>query len=304
MNTQKASESVGKALPTDATVFKFPAGMRAILLGVALLCVALIASTVVMQLTKPERGSLLLVLLSAAVCGPGTALCIRSFSRFRDSVAVSSEGIWYLARSGKSIFIAWADVAEVKADDTMQRLILRSADGTRAIRAEYQLENFAALRDFVLAHAKELVHLNPSGISVFHRTWINKIVLTVFGVPLLLIAMQCYRQGVTDGFMATFLLGAYAVILIAFDPSSVRVGNEGVVIRYPLWKRTVPFEAITKIALKDESSRGNVWAAVVIETRQKRRISLFRFREGSIALNEALQSGWRACQANQVSDRA
>jgi len=40
--------------------------------------------------------------------------------------------------------------------------------------------------------------------------------------------------------------------------------------------------------------KGNVWAAVIINRQNGKPIKLFRFREGSIALRDALQSAWKA----------
>jgi len=40
--------------------------------------------------------------------------------------------------------------------------------------------------------------------------------------------------------------------------------------------------------------RGNVWVAVLIERRQGKPVRLFRFREGSVALHDALQSAYQS----------
>ena len=56
---------------------------------------------------------------------------LRSFGRLRDSVQANSDGIWYLPRKGEPIFIAWSNVASVKANDTRQRLVLCNATSGR-----------------------------------------------------------------------------------------------------------------------------------------------------------------------------
>jgi hypothetical protein len=77
-----------------------------------------------------------------------------------------------------------------------------------------------------------------------------------------------------------------------------------VVIAYPGWRRTIDLHSITGISLKDiPDSKGNVWAAVIINRQNGKPIKLFRFREGSIALRDALQSAWHAAggSANATS---
>ncbi|MGD0832575.1 MAG: hypothetical protein ABR907_16705 [Terracidiphilus sp.] len=286
--------------PTDALVFKFPASLRIAMLGCAVVCLGFFACVVVMQLVKPERGSLILSLLSFILCGIGLAYSLKVVCYSADRVAVSSEGIWYLPKNRTSSFIAWSDVSVVKANDTMQRLIVTDASARRTIRAEYQLENFAALREFISSHTDELSRQATPVTRVFHRTWINKIVLTVFGLPFLILFVQCYREGVADGFYFGLALWAGTVILIALDPVTLTIDPESIQISYPLWSRSISFDSIIGIVLKDVSSRGNVWTAVVIERQQKRRVQLFRFREGSIVLKDALESAWRISQASRV----
>ena len=292
-----------KTPPAGASIFGFSGSLRLMMLGVTVICIGFIAFMVVMQLTRPERGSMVVVLLSFVMCGTGAIYCSRVARRSRDRIAVNSEGIWYLARNGPTSFIAWSNVATVKADDTMQRLILADGSGTTIIRAEYQLENFAALREFILSHTDALAHQAPLGTRVFHRSWINKIIFTVFGLPFLILSAQCYREGVAGGFYFTLAVGVYGILLIVFDPVSLKIDADGIVIKYPLWKRSISFDSVTGIALQYVSGRGsvgNVWAAVVIERRQKRNIKLFRFHPGSIALKDALESAWRSSQTTGV----
>jgi hypothetical protein len=286
-----------KAPPADASIFGFPASLRILMVGALVIFVGFIAFAVLMQLTRPARGSLVVVLLSFVVLGTGAFFCLRILRSSRNRIAVNSEGIWYLARNEPSSFMTWSNVSAVKADDTRQRLILTDASSTIVIRAEYQLENFGTLREFILSHTNEIARQAPLGTRAFHRTWINKIISTLLGLPFLAVSVQCYREGVGNGFYVTLAIGMYAQFLIVLDPVSLTVGTEGIVIRYPLWRRSIPFDSITGIALQDFNSRGNVWTAVVIERGRKSRIKLFRFREGSVALHDALQSAWRTRQA-------
>jgi hypothetical protein len=286
--------------PSNALMFEYSISLRILMLGCAIVCGAFISAVVVMQLTQPGRGSLLLVILVFALFGTGGIYSLQMARRFRDRIAVNSEGIWCLGKEGPSSFIAWPEVAAVKANDTMQRLTVTDASETRNIRVEYQLSKFASLREFILSHASADALQAYSALRLFHRSWINKVILTILALPYLLIVAFDYRGGSAGPQCCLLALGACPLVIAAFDPVNLTIDSGGFVIRYPLWKRFIPFDSISGITLKDVRSRGNVWPAVVIERPGKRRIRLFRFREGSIALRDSLQSAWYGDQASQV----
>lgn len=290
-------------LPTDALIFKFPPSLVWLMLGSSIVALVLMALILFLPLTDPRHGSPVVALVGVAKFGSMAALCLRSFRRFRDSVAANSAGIWYLPRKGQSTYIAWCEIASVIANDTQQRMVLSDQAGTRSIRLEYQLTDFGRLREFVIGHTPSTTRTPVTTANAFHRTWINKGILLGGTAVLLLCAFASGRQG--QLMPSLFLIGfaAFSVISITLDPTSVVIMKEGIAIKYPGWQRNIPFSAITRIAVTDVYSRGNVWAAVVVERRQGRPIKLFRFREGSIALDDALRSAWQAAGADPESVR-
>jgi hypothetical protein len=82
------------------------------------------------------------------------------------------------------------------------------------------------------------------------------------------------------------------LILIVRDPVSVEIGRASVTIRYPGWRKRIPFSDVAAITLGDEpDARGNVWAAVTVSRRGRQKpVRFYRFREGSLALADALQA--------------
>ena len=76
------------------------------------------ASALAWRLTDPAHASLVVVLPCVPLFGSFAALCLRSFKRLRDQVAVNSDGIWYLPRKGEPTFIVWHEVGSVSALDT------------------------------------------------------------------------------------------------------------------------------------------------------------------------------------------
>jgi hypothetical protein len=231
-------------------------------------------------------------------------LALRAFHRFRDSVAVNADGVWYLPRKGEPTFIAWVDVANVKVDDPMQRLVLFDSTGSRRIRLEYQLENFGQLRDFVVAHTASDRLWSPA-VNVFHCPWISKGVYLACAVLILILAWPNIHAGrvvpscIPVGLAAMFLSG------LTQDPTRIVIAADAIVIEYLGWRRTIPFNVIAGIDLADIRNRGNVWATVIIKRQRGRPIKVWRVREGSVSLHEALQSAWRAAigseKAGQLS---
>jgi hypothetical protein len=282
---QKDSLVPVQPVPADALVFKFPRGLAWFMFGVACISFGFMIFVLAMQTLKPSHGSLVIALLGVAMCGLFATLTLRSFSRLRDSVAVSSEGIWYLPRKGEPTFIAWFDVASVKANDTLQRLVLTDARSHRSIRLEYQLTNFGKLRDFVLGHTAAQTRLDANAPSIFHRSWINKGLLLFYAALFIFFAYLSHVH---------FLIGIACLLLVAItqDPLCLVITSEAAVIKYPGWGQTIPLCSISGIELIDVNNSGNVWAAVVIKRKDKKPIKLYRFREGSLALHDALQAAW------------
>jgi hypothetical protein len=301
MEAQEALCASPPAVPTDALVFKFPSGLAWVVLGGAFLFLGFMIFVLALPLIEPSQASLAVELLGVTVSGSFATMCLRSFRRLRDSVAANSHGIWYLPRKGESTFIAWSDVASVNARDTQQRLVLTDATGSRSIRLEYQLEDFSRLRDLVLRNTAS-TRLHSTAATDFHRTWINKGVFLCGTMLFIVFAWLSRAQGQPGP--SFFFMGFAALSLVGImrDPLRVLITSQAVVVKYPGWERTIPFADIGNITLAEVRNRGNVWAVVVIERRRGKPIKLFRFREGSVALHESLQSAWRSAGGDLESN--
>lgn len=276
-------------IPSDAMLFRFPRGLARMMLGSSMLFAS---AAVLFAVTLSGKHQ---VVLGIALLVPFVAMSVLSFRtslHLSDHVAVNSNGIWYVPRSGQFLFLAWHEVGTVVADDVQQRLRIVDANGRTTIRLEYQLENFPRLREFVLSHTTSgRVDTHP--ITTFHRTWINKTVFLFFSVPMLLVAWMSAGRGQWGASLTFVVFAAILLLSITLDPLRVVVEPQGIVIEYPGWKRKIPFLQVTDISLKDENFRGNVFAVVVIRKSQGKPIKLYRFREGSLALHETLNTAWR-----------
>jgi hypothetical protein len=71
-------------------------------------------------------------------------------------VAVDEQGLWNLIPGRRPICLRWGDISSLEAHDERQRLIVKDAAGTTAIRIEYQAPGFDILRKEILEKAKNL----------------------------------------------------------------------------------------------------------------------------------------------------
>ena len=295
MRAKEISAAAVPALPSDARIFGFPFGAAWFLLGCSVLFIGSAAFGVVLADVKPARGSLVTALCGLVFFGSLAAMSLSAFGRFRDRVAVSSTGIWYLPRKGQATCIAWSEVASVEAHETQQRLILRDAAGTRKIRLEYQLEDFSELREIVLRHTAALIRAQTAGIRVFHRSPINKIIILGLATP------GAIMSGAMRSPLPLLFFSVPLVMVALCDLNRLVIGEDGLVLEYPLWKRRIPYVQIAGITLKTVAYRGNSWAAVIIDRHHGRSVKLFRFREGSPVLHEGLLEAWNRSGAPQTA---
>lgn len=237
-----------------------------------------------------NTGSWAIGVLSLAFLLIGVLLAYDSF-RLRYSVAVSPQGIWYLPPSPQPIHLAWNEVGNVRANDVMQWLVVKDVSGIRGFRVDYQVENFSELRDLILKNTTTAARRHTESDTVFHRSWINKTVLLLLGAGLLPVFIQVrLNQFERLAFLVLLLLLIAALVR---DPVRVLITPGAAVITYIGWRRTIPFSEIIGIAIQEVSYRGNKFQAVVIHRQSGEPIKLLRFREGFIALHDALDAAWR-----------
>lgn len=174
---------------SQAMIFRLPATTANFLLACSILCMALLILLLYLQLFRPRPGRTWPVFLDSMLFLAGAFYTLRSSLRFRDSIAVNEEGIRYVSRYARSVYLPWSDVASIDVHESQQRLVLRDATNQKKIRLEYQIEDFSKLREFVLSHATAVQKPYGAGQQVFHRSWYNKCVLAAGAAFFLFLAL-------------------------------------------------------------------------------------------------------------------
>jgi YD repeat-containing protein len=285
--------SMAPPIPADAAVFTFGSGAAWVMLFGMLIAATEATLLLVHAWTTVDPTTRLTQIPEGVFFALVAELNWRLYRRSRDRVAVNQEGIWSVRRKGTD-YLDWRSVAQVRADDTQQRLELVDASGATAVRVEYQLRAFESLRDFILNHAAKSGNFLSPSVSVFHRSWNTKLIWAATAAVLFLMAWRVHVHNLSQGFVVFVVFGAVALYFFLSDPVSMVVGRDALTIHYPIHQGMIPFSTITGIALSDVRKRENVQAGVVIQRRAGRAVKLFRIREGSVALYEALQAAWRS----------
>lgn len=140
-------------VPPDASVFRFPVVLRVQVAGYAIIGLVVLVYSRRTLAAGPTHVPLALYTLVIASLGTLAALFILGFMRYRASVAVNSEGLWYVAGKSEPTFIPWRDVSFVEGREMVQGpMLVHARDGAK-IRLSSQLEKFGQLKDYVLSHA-------------------------------------------------------------------------------------------------------------------------------------------------------
>ncbi len=207
--------------------------------------------------------------------------------RALNQFAVDESGIWRLSPKCSPLFIAWRDVGAVRSDDSMRRLIVSDQSRTHTLWLEYQLDNYPLLHDFVLRHTAPATRFKQTSGSVFHGAWVLKVGMLVCSSPFVAIALA--QRGWQAASLCLILIGLCLSVVVR-DPLSLTIASDRIVIQYPGWKREIAFGNITSVTTDDTSSAfGNPGYLVVIAVKGQKPLKLYRFREGSLAVFEALQ---------------
>lgn len=286
------------ALQADAAVFQFPRGATWLLLLALLMAVAEAVLLLFRIWNTPDPSTRLTQIPEFVFLSLVAEMNWRLIRRSRRRVAVNAAGIW--AIRGRVVkYVPWLNVARVTANDTVQRIDLIDRSGATTISVDYQLKNFERLREFILLHTRENTQFQPPGVGTFHRLWELKLIYAALGAIALFVAWQMRLHGGGGESVLPVVLAAIAIFMILREPVTVSAGQDGIVIKYICFQGLIPFNSITGIAFSDVRYRWNVWAGVVITTARKERIRLSRFREGSVALYEALQTAWKQAAGAQ-----
>ncbi len=172
----------------------------------------------------------------------------------------------------------------------MQRLIVSDRTCGRTIRMEYQLDGFADLRAFVLAHTAASARWRPAPTATFHKSWVLVGLAVAADALFLTIAVTALASGQWIAGLGFLGFVGWLVAAARNAPLRVTVRADHVVIFYLLRRRVLPIGDITAATLADRATpNGNSRTDVVLSTTRQGVIKLTLFSEGCLALLQALQ---------------
>lgn len=288
----------GKPEDTRPEVFTFPASFvrttlaaAVLFLGVGLLGLAL---PLALDLRSLQAWA---IALGALALGLGfAAFAFRVWQRRHERVEVHDAGLTWVRGRDRAITRPWREIAAVRERFWLQRLEVHPPGGARVIHLEYQLGDFDRLRGLILEHAPHLREQHAR-LREFRR---HPMVRWGLLAPGAVVAGLVWFVIPRTELVALLIFGTFAAIALGVSLTqlrTVRIGPREVTLAYPLRERAVPYDAIAGVVLKTVDEGGHAVPTVVLSLRDGGPIRLAMFREGAIALYDALRAAWEATRA-------
>ena len=286
------------ALPPDALYCKVAPGTKnQTRLNAIIVCALLVFAALAIPFyppTLPLAGRILFfgfVIFIAA-----TGFYQKRSGPLPDAIAVTSEGIWSLRSHGDATYMAWSNVGTVVAFDLRQTLSINDMSGSTPITIPYQIGRFRDLRAFVLEHTAA-ARLRSPLVTVFHRNWSVRTFMVLLIAGVFSFAWFSAKHRRPEPAPLLIGLGIYVFALLIREPGTVKISTETVTVTYLGWRRTIPIHDIVNVSLSDSFYKGTVRPTVTIWRRDGKSLDLIGFREGSVALQDALSSAWGSAKS-------
>ena len=142
--------AIPAAPPAHSESFVHPPLVRHLAVSSMVTCAAGCLVALALPFLRPGADNTLLIVSCLSLFGACLYLSIGMVRSSADKVVVAEDGLWNLSPNRPSVFIAWEEIADVCAQNVMQRLVVTDRSGARRIHLEYHLEGFGKLRQAVL----------------------------------------------------------------------------------------------------------------------------------------------------------
>jgi hypothetical protein len=234
----------------------------------------------------------LLVILCGPIYAGFGSMGLALWRRRNEEVSTDSSAITWCPWRDRRVRIAWSDVTAIY--ERTQRMRLEIVDGLhhKVIPLEFQLTDFARLREIVRANTPQL-RARHELMREFRRhallLWDN-VVGIVFFFPL---AVWAFAKGEPYAGVAFMGFVIFALAGYARATRSIDVGPQVLVLKAPLSTDVVPWRDVVAVALVDVPRLGGTVSTVRIQRRYGQPIDIKMVAEGTIPLFDAVDAAWR-----------
>lgn len=253
----------GSNIKTSGAVREFPLqkGIRPLMILSGLVLAGLaIGSPVVMVINAKEGISLGRTLMAGAIplflFGPLSLWCWKIYGQLPYmKLCLDEDGIWY-AHGGEASRVPWGCIVGIKERSFLRCLDLLDESGEKLVRAEYELQDFSALREIFLE--KVQANLSRSRLkdrfskSRWHHVWHALGLLFLAGLAALL-----FLASIKGLFWAVLLVMALVVWEYATTIYAFRITSGGLVFFYPFRQKRIPFSEVTSVTIDDRLVNGH-----------------------------------------------
>jgi hypothetical protein len=290
----------GVEAPEHATLFEFPESSRwGIIVGLIFSYGLIAGGILVPLLTEQLPRALLVGAACVTVSGLFAFAMTRNLRTLRSRVAVTDDCIGTYPSEAHRHFSdgVKSQPWEMWEGRLQGRLILSDAARLKSINLDYRLNNFARVFGLVLNKTAERRLRLPYPCN-FHRNYSNRAFMLIASSITVAVALLSAHEGYEKfwpWFAIIAALGALGFGGLILEPRGIVVSARSFTIQYPGWRRTVPFDAVTDIRITlHRGGKGELTTPVMADLAARRRLKLVGFREGSVALYDALYGAWQA----------
>lgn len=280
---------------SNARFFKYPTANFVIMTIASIMCGVVCVSSSTSFLFEHRIADHFTMLCFSILSGIPCLYTLNNARNFRSQLAVDSSGIRYIPKSvGSPVFLSWQDVGTIEMQDSVQRLVVKSASSKKTINIEYQINDFKELRSIIFK--KSAIYRSDDRKREFIRSKNQSILLVLLFVVSTMLIMSVFSKNKSLILSYFTPLFVFSLVAILFDPSKFKITNDAFVIFFPAWKRVIPFSTVRDVVQSETCTSGKIWTTVAIELENGKSIVMPQYPGGSIALYNAMQSAWLARQ--------
>lgn len=208
----------------------------------------------------------------------------RFYSRTRDHIVASEEGLTYHPHAGSPISISWSQITDLRPRTLRNRYDVLDHQGQRLLAISYELEKIDDLDENI---RKRLQDATPDKHLTYHVKRPGGIIV-LWLIPLALFPMPFI--GLTPRTLVPLLLLLILVIwVLFFEIRRIKIDAQGLTIEYMLRRDRLSFYEVQEIKLQDAGY------AIRIERKGQKPLKFSWRRDGDVSrLHKTIEENWQA----------
>ena len=218
-----------------------------------------------------------------------TKISIDAWMHRNDFVELDDRSISINSKKNRIVVLKWNEITEVEEHNILGRFTVTDRNHN-TIRLEYQLEKISELLRKIYENIPNL-KARFSKLRNFHRTKHHHLFFSILLLFFLSMLFLVLNERHALGAIVFSVLAVLIIYLLLIEFVGLKLLENGIIIRYPIWKRKITFNEIKNISLEmSNEGKGKTSPCVFLLLKNNKKIGLNAVREGAIALYTAMNS--------------